>query len=240
MEKAFDKMEREFILSIMQRLGFHSSWLSWIRLCISSSSFSILINGSPFGLFSPKKGLKQGDPLFPFLFIIGSEVLSRLLFREEAFGNLKCMFIARTTPAIPHLLFADDLLIFGKANHKEATSIQTCLTKYCHWSGQSINNGKSSIRFSSNTQPSTAALILDILPFSPNHTKSIYLGLPIMFGNSKIAAFQNIIEKVKSKVEDWRAKSLSQAGRLILIKLVVATILSYAMSTFLIPKSICN
>jgi hypothetical protein len=61
-----------------------------------------------------------------------------------------------------------------------------------------------------------------------------------MFGNSKIAAFQNIIEKVKSKVEDWRAKSLSQAGRLILIKSVVATILSYAMSTFLIPKSICN
>jgi hypothetical protein len=233
-------MEWEFILSIMQRLGFHSSWIRWIRLCISSSSFSILINGSPFGLFSPKMGLRQGDPLSPFLVIIGSEVLSRLLFREEAFGNLKGQSIARNTLPIHHLLFADDLLIFGKATHKEATFIQTCLTKYCHWSGQSINNGKSSIRFSSNTKPPTAALILDILPFSPNHSKSIYLGLPILFGDAKSAAFQNIIEKVKSKVEGWCAKSLSQVGRLTLIKSVAATIPSYAMSTFLLPKSICS
>ena len=81
-EKAFDKMEWEFILSIMKKLGFYPSWINWIRLCISSSSFSILINGSPFGLFSPKKGLRQGDPLSPFIFILGTEVLSRLLFKE--------------------------------------------------------------------------------------------------------------------------------------------------------------
>jgi hypothetical protein len=168
MEKTFDKMEWEFILSIMQRLGFHSSWINWIRLCISSSSssFSIPINGSPFGLFSLKSGLRQGDPLSPFLFILGTKVLSHLLFREETYGHLKCLKIARTTPAIHHLLFANDLLISGKATHKEATSIHHCLTKYCLWSGQSINNGKSSIRFSSNTHPSTATLILDILPFS--------------------------------------------------------------------------
>jgi hypothetical protein len=186
MEKAFDKMEWEFILSIMQRLGFHSSWISWIRLCISSSSFSILINGSPFGLFSPKRGLRQGDPLSPFLFIIGSEVLSRLLFREEALGNLKGLSIARNTPPIHHLLFADDLLIFGKASHKEATSIQTCLTKYCHWSGQSINNGKSSIRFSSNTKPPTVALILDILPVAPQILIVLFL----------IYLFDNIIQLI--------------------------------------------
>ena len=123
MEKAFDKMEWEFILSIMQRLGFHSSWINWIRLCISSSPFSILINVSPFDLFSPKKGLRQGDLLSPFLFKLGTEVLSCLLFREEAYGYLKGLKIARTTPAIHHLLFAGDLLIFGKATHKEATNI---------------------------------------------------------------------------------------------------------------------
>ena len=163
-----------------------------------------------------------------------------MLFREKAYRNLKGLKIARNTLAIHQLLFADDLLIFGKATHKEATSIQSCLKKYCLWSGQSINNGKSSIRFSSNIHPSTATLILDILPFSPNHTKSIYLGLPILFGNSKTAIFQNIIEKVKSKVKGWRAKSLSQVGRLVLIKSVATAIPSYAMSTFLLPKSICS
>jgi hypothetical protein len=131
MEKAFDKMEWGFILSVMIKLGFHSSWIDWIRICIFSSSFSILINGSPFGLFSPNRGLKQGDPLYPFLFISGAEVLSRLLFKEEAAGNLKGLKISRTSPAIHHLFFADDLLIFGKATPKEATCIHTCLQKYC-------------------------------------------------------------------------------------------------------------
>jgi hypothetical protein len=104
------------------------------------------------------------------LFILGLEVLSRLLFREEALGNIKGLKIPRNNPAIHHLLFVDDLLIFGKATPKEASIIQSCLVKYCLWSGQSINNGKFSIRFSKNTNPSTTALILDLLPYSPQTT----------------------------------------------------------------------
>ncbi|GLT54232.1 hypothetical protein SLA2020_274480 [Shorea laevis] len=138
-------MEWNYILAILTKLGFHSSWVNWIRICISSPSFSILINGSPFGHFSPARGFRQGDPLSPFLFILGSEVLSRLLFKEEAAGRLKGLKIARRCPAISHLLFADDLLIFGRASISEAACINTCLAKYSTWSGQSINANKSSI-----------------------------------------------------------------------------------------------
>jgi hypothetical protein len=106
----------------MIKLGFHSSWINWIRICISSSSFSILINGSHFGFFSPKRGLRQGDPLSSFLFILGYEVLSRLLFKEEVVGNIKGLKVSRAIPAIHHLLFVDDLLIFGKATPIEATA----------------------------------------------------------------------------------------------------------------------
>ena len=118
MEKAFDKMEWDFILSIMEKLGFLSTWVNWIRLCTSSSSFSITLNGSSFGRFFPERGLRQGDPLSHFLFILGSEVLSRLLFREKALGNIKGLRISRQSSAIHHLLFVDDLLIFGKATPK--------------------------------------------------------------------------------------------------------------------------
>jgi hypothetical protein len=79
MGKAFDRMEWSFLIAILEKLGFSPLWLSWIRICISSTSFSILLNGSPFGFFSTGRGLRQGDPLSRFLFILGAEVFSRLI-----------------------------------------------------------------------------------------------------------------------------------------------------------------
>ncbi|GLT67788.1 hypothetical protein SLA2020_400720 [Shorea laevis] len=86
MEKAFDKMEWNFLLAILSKLGFSPKWITWLRICITSSSFSILLNGSSHGLFSPARGLRQGDPLSPFLFILGTEVLSRLFHQQESLG----------------------------------------------------------------------------------------------------------------------------------------------------------
>jgi len=79
MENAFDKMEWPFLLAILKQLGFHDKWINWIRICISTTSFFVLLNGSSFGHFKPSRGLRQGDPLSPFLFIIGTEAISRLL-----------------------------------------------------------------------------------------------------------------------------------------------------------------
>ena len=103
MEKAFERMEWSFLLAILEKLDFSPIWLSWIRICISSTSFSILLNGSAFGFFSLGRGLRQGDPLSPFLFILVSEVFSRLMFKEERNGCLKGLRIARNCPSIHHL-----------------------------------------------------------------------------------------------------------------------------------------
>jgi hypothetical protein len=119
MEKAFDKMEWNLLLAILHQLGCHPIWINWIQLCISTSSFTVLLNGSPFGLFSPSQGLKQGDPLPPFLFIIGSEVISHLLH-----SSLRDFKIARSCSTLNHLAFADDLVIFTQATSGEATFIK--------------------------------------------------------------------------------------------------------------------
>jgi hypothetical protein len=239
-EKAFDQMEWPFLLAIMKKLGFNDVWIGWIEACISSSSFSILLNGSPFGLISHARGLRQGDPFSLFLFILGTEVFSRLMDHKASIGHLKGLKISRNNLAIHHLLFADDLLIFGQASPAEAATINSCLTKYCSWSGQSINSHKCSISFSKNTNPATAASILLSLPYNPNPSTYIHLGLPIFLGISKRAAFQNILDQVHKKIDSWRAKTLSQASRLVLIKAVAAAIPAYSMSSFMLPASICS
>jgi hypothetical protein len=155
MEKSFDKMEWSFLLAILTKLGFHPKWINWIRLYISTSSFSVLLNGSPFGFFSSSRGLRQGDPLSPILFIIGTEVISRMFHR-----SLRGFKIARSCSPLNHLLFACDLIIFTTA-----TIIKDCLNKYSYWFGQTVNANKSNILFSKNTAVSTISAIRNILPY---------------------------------------------------------------------------
>jgi hypothetical protein len=157
-------------------------------------------------------------------------------------GSIKGLRIAINCALIHHLLFADDLLLFGKASISKATCFKSCLDKYCYWSGQSINASNSSIHFSRNTKTATSTAIKILFRFNENPLKSLYLGLPIFLGNSKKRGFQGIIDKVHMhiKIEGWRAKTLSQAGRLVLIKSVAAVIPTYAMSSFLIPNNCCK
>jgi hypothetical protein len=155
MEKAFDRMEWKFLLVVLEKLGFSPIWISWIRTCISTPTFSILLNGNPYGFISPGRRLRQRDPLSYFLFILGSEVFSRLMFKEERNCSIQGLQIARNCPAIHHLLFADDLLIFGKATISIAASIKSCLDKYCRWSGQLVNTSKSEAISSIIPNPST-------------------------------------------------------------------------------------
>jgi hypothetical protein len=167
-----------------------------------------------------------------------TEVLSRLLIRQESQALLKGIKIARSCTPISHLLFVDDLILFAKATSLEAVNLNSYLNLYCRWSGQFINISKSSIHFSKNTATSTINSISGIFPFKRASISSKYLGLPLFFGKAKFAAFKDILEKVSGKIEGWCAKTLSQARRTVLIKSVATTIPSYAMSTFLLPTSL--
>lgn len=139
MEKAFDRMEWSFLFRISKYLGFHFQWNRMIEQYISTVSFSILLDGSPFGNFFPQRGLRHGDPLSPFLFILRSEVLSRLLIRDELAGNIHGIKISRHSPSVSHIFYANDLMVFSLANSFEASRILNCLTKFSSWSGQKVN-----------------------------------------------------------------------------------------------------
>jgi hypothetical protein len=185
MQKAFDQMEWPFILRIFRLLGFNSHWIHLIHQCLSSVQFSILLDGSPHGKFSSSRGLRQGDSLSPFLFILGAEALSRLIHLEESKGALHGIKISRSSPSVTHLAYVDDFIFFSKAKVGEANTFLTCLRKYERWSGQSVNFTKSSLFFSKNTKDSIISSIKEILNLKQIPPKAKYLGLPLFFHNNK-------------------------------------------------------
>ena len=109
-EKAYDSINWKFLMKVLRKMGFGSRWMDWMWWCISTAKFSILINGVLAGFFSNSKGLRQGDPLSPYLFVLGMEMLSTLLRRAGEGGFLSdCRLRGRGGEelTVSHLLFAD-------------------------------------------------------------------------------------------------------------------------------------
>ncbi|XP_038708495.1 uncharacterized protein LOC120003549 [Tripterygium wilfordii] len=237
MSKAYDRVEWVFIEAMMVKLGFHPNWVSLIMRCVSSVSFSVLINGNSYGSFSPGRGLKQGDPLSHFLFLFFAEGLSALLVDAERRKLLNGVFASRNGPRVTHLFFADDSLLFCKANMQECDVLHSLLQGYERASGQKINFDKSGAFFSANTCESIRRSISARLGIRQMTNPDRYLGLPVMVGREKRRSFYHLKERVLARIRGWKEKFLSQAGKETLIKAVAQSIPTYAMSVFRLPNS---
>ena len=123
-EKAYDQINWSFILKVLKKMGFGDKWVGWIEWCISIATFSVLVNGCPTGFFWSSRGLRQGDPLLPYLFVLGMEALSLMVDKAAEGGYIPgYMFKGRdnTVKQITHLLFADDTLVFCKDTEEQMT-----------------------------------------------------------------------------------------------------------------------
>ena len=185
MSKAFDRVEWNFIKGVMVKLGFVDTWIDLIMNCVSSVSYSVLINGEACGNISPLRGIRQGDPLSPCLFLLCAEGFSALIHEAARNQQINGISICRGFPLITHLFFADDSLFFCKARVQECHELVSILNKYEEASGQKINTDKSSVFFSPNTPQDLKESILDILGPMHNSRHSKYLGLPSIIGKSK-------------------------------------------------------
>ena len=125
--------------------------------------YSIMINGQPHSLITPTRGLRQGDPLSPYLFLLVTKGLHALFEEAKESGEIRGVFLCPTGLRISHLLFADDCLVFCRAIVSKSVKIQSILYKYEQASGQSINRGKTNLFFSSNTHPEVQVAIKTFL-----------------------------------------------------------------------------
>ena len=217
LQKAYDRFNWKFIHAIPINLGFNTMFINWILAYINYVSFEALVNGGKIERFNPSRGLRQGDPLSPYLFILGQEVLSRFLERELGAGNISGTKPCARGPTITHVMYADDIILFSKATRNDAQRLADCLEKYCLWSGQSINKSKSSIFFSKHTGPCCRRTIKQILELKSLKKDAVYLGAPMFLSRSPSKDFKFLIDKVEAKLTGWRSRCLSWAGRCTLI-----------------------
>jgi hypothetical protein len=240
MSKAYDRVEWLYLLAVMQQMGFHSRVINLIAECLRTVSYSVLINGEPHGFFKPTRGLRQGDPLSPYLFLLCTEGLHGLLNTTALSGAIHGVFISRLGPKLSHIFFADDSLLFCRASVQECQQLLDVLTTYEHASGQKINRAKTTLFFSKSTSMADQEDIKNFFQVPALRSYETYLGLPSFMGRSKMQSFAYIKERVWSKIQGWKERLLSQAGREVLLKAVVQAVLAFSMSCFRLLDRLCQ
>jgi hypothetical protein len=156
------------------------------------------------------------------------------MFKEERNGSIKGSGLLGIALQFIIFFLLMTFSSLGKLLSLTLLALRLAWISIVDLSGQLINAAKSSLRFSKNTSQTSFKAISRIIPYPSNPSKSLYLSLPILMGNSKKRVFLGIIDKVLGRIEGWRAKTLSQAGRLVLIKLVAAALPFYVISSFLL------
>ena len=240
-EKAYDHISWDFLLQIMERMGFGLKWISWIKWCISTASFSVLVNGSSTGFFRSSRGLRQGDPLSPYLFVIGMEALSGMLKRAVEGSFISgCRFSGREGGdiVISHLLYADDTILFCEANSEQLMYLRWTLMWFEAFSGLRINLLKSVIiplGRVDNVEELAAELGCEV-----GSLPSTYLGLPLGAPHRALGVWDSIEDRFRRRLAIWKRQYISKGGRITLIRSTLASLPVYFLSLFRMPKIVCS
>ncbi|GKV28181.1 hypothetical protein SLEP1_g37265 [Rubroshorea leprosula] len=238
-EKAYDSVNWDFLDEMMRRLGFGEKWRLWIKECLQTASVSVLANGSLTEEFKMEKGLRQGDPIAPFLFLIvakGLNVLIKSTVNKELFQGIP---VGSGDLNISHLQFADDTAIMGKAEPGNIKAVKGILRWFELISGLKINFNKSvlySCHVSDEWRRMAAANLnckSGVFPFT-------HLGMPIGDSMCRIMPWIPVIDNFNKKLAIWKAKSLSIGGRVTLLRSVLSAFPIYFMSIFKIPKIVLH
>lgn len=209
-----------------------------ILQCINSVSYNITQGSRVMGPVIPSRGIRQGDPVSPYLFILGVGGLLALLIKYTANKWLHGVKIYRKAPVITHMLFADDCYLYCKANEGEATRLLEILDRFEKATGQKENSSKSSVFFSTNTLVSDRNSVCEMLNMVEVDERSKYLGLPSILGRNKSSLLGYLKDKVTRRIQSWEGRWISKGGKEILIKSVAQTLPSYAINIFLLPVEI--
>ncbi|KAL0287048.1 UNVERIFIED_CONTAM: putative ribonuclease H protein [Sesamum radiatum] len=237
LKKAYDSVEWDFLSEVLKLFNFPPTFVGWIVQCVSTASFSISLNGSIYGFFPGARGLRQGDPMSPYLFVLVMEIWNTLLrYRVQNAPQFQHHWKCKELNIL-NICFADDVLLFCKAHLPSATVIKDALSEFSSLSGLNVNPAKSQIILSRAAQQNKQQL-LELLGFQEGFLPVKYLGVPLTSSRLTVADCRPLINTLESRLEGWKQLSLSFAGRALLIKSVLSTLHAYWALVFILPKGI--
>lgn len=231
--KAFDSVSWAFLLDVLVHLGFGPRWCNLISNLLSTSSTRVLLNGTPGDHIRHMRGLRQGDPLSPMLFIIIMDVLSSLFKEVERCGLLQSLDNDKIKSRI--LVYADDVVLFIKPQDLELRCTKVILDCFGEASGLVANMQKSCfIPIACNDQ---AVQESGSLLQCPSTTfPCTYLGLPISNKKLSKGTLMVWVEKIADRLPSWKASLLNLVGRTTLVRFVLSAIPVYLLIAMSVPK----
>eukprot|EP00253_Pinus_taeda_P014847 PITA_14847 len=240
LSKAYDRICWTYLWMLLTHLAFKLEFINWIMGCVTSVSFAVLINGAASPFFKGQRGLRQGCPLSPLLFLLVAEDLSRLIMEAKRTGLIKGLEVA-VNLFISHPLFVDDIFLFTNGSLSEVKELKIILDLFMKATGMQINFRKSHFimeGFSRNE----CSQITAILPFEIYNMDSPfkYLGFWIKPNSYKKQDWNWLVAKIEAKIAHWSFKWLSRAGRLTLVNLVLQTMPVFWAALTWIPKGILH
>jgi hypothetical protein len=240
MVKAYDRVEWIFLEKMMQKMGFSQGWVDMVMRCITTVRFNVKLNGGLSENFLPSRGLRQGDPISPYLFLFCVEGFSALLKEAQQANELRGVTFGASGPHVTHLLFADDSVVFLEATTESMQTLKKILIDYELSSGQKVNLQKSSIFFGKGCQEGVKVNLKQAIGIESEALSERYLGLPTVIGRSKEGSFKHIRERSWGKIKGLKGQGMSKEGRSILVKSILQAVPTYAMSCFWFSKKTCK
>ena len=240
MNKAYDRVNWNFLLKVLKAYSFPVLWLKLIWECISTPSYRLIINGATTAPVFLTCGLRQGDPLSPYLFLFCMDILSRMTTLATDIRQFKGIKIGKRGPQLSHLFFADDSMFLFQASNEACVVVNNIIQRLCRISGQILSFQKSFVKFSPNISEAKRSDYKSILGLESKSTLGSYLGVPIDFQGSKVQHFTHLLDKVSARITDWNHSLLSQSAKAIIINSILIGGLMHYMSVFRIPTTITN
>lgn len=236
--KAFDTLSWDFLFAALESLNLPPAYIRLLRACICTTSFMVGYNGTVNGYFKGKRGLRQGDPLSPYLFVLAMNYLSLMLDKEARTGSLSYHHRCQRT-RLTHLSFADDLLIFIDGSLESVQRVLQILHEFERRSGLAVSMQKSTF-FASGLSEQEKMTIQASTGMPCGSLPMRYLGVPLSTKKLSLQNCEPLLFQIKKRFSSWSSKALSFAGRLLLIKTVVAGVSTFWCSTFILPKACVN